>query len=1142
MSADSHIHDFLFAQALPLARLEDDWKLLGSLLDDCLMREIGPEMFSKVEKIRSLAHCASDLAANHDLEASKFLAQKMKEELTALPIEESVPITRAFSQFLMLTGQAETHHSVRTSRVEGTLAKTCDEVFATLISQGTTPDQLYEAVCKQNVEIVLTAHPTQVNRRTLQYKHQRIANLLAQNDRADLTLEERDHVIADIVREITALWQTDELRRRKPTPVDEARGGLHIVEQSLWAAMPMYLRRVNAALKKHTGRDLPIHARPLTFGSWMGGDRDGNPNVTAKVTKDVACLARWMAADLYLREVDVLRFELSMGHANEQVWFMAQEITAHQRLHEEQHGSRSQRHSVAGDLATPSVLPPRPIATRSGSGTSSFSMEAPPPRPTFEEVQALPTMPAVAPYLSDGALLKDVGSPPSGAPWSPPKTPPLLSPEATHHPFHSATVEGTSLASSPTNSQGDPQMRHVFSFGDIPSRASEGPTPKPLHKSTSATKMDGKPPRASSPSPPKISTTRGGPSTSGPGAGAKPPETPLRSGKPARPARWHKSSIDALLHPRHAGATPYRIVLGDVRQKLLNTRKRMEDILAGLEPNEDDEWLETTESLADPLLACYWSLWECGGGIVADGRLLDLLRRVYCFGPSLMKMDLRQESTRHSDALDALTEYLEMGSYSSWPEEQKIEWLSKELDSRRPLVPGTMPMSAEVREVFATFRVAATLGSTSLGAYVISMARSASDVLAVELLKREACLAVAGEKGQEPKASQLGMRVVPLFETLADLQAAGPTMRTLLAVPWYRKYLREAHEDQQEVMLGYSDSGKDAGRLAANWALFGAQEDLVQVCKDHGVELTLFHGRGGTVGRGGGPMYLAIQSQPPGSVTGSLRLTEQGEMIQAKFGIPAVAQRQLEIYTTAVLLATKSPPKPARLPEWRAIMDELSTISCRDYRSIVHETPHFVSYFNNATPVAELGFLNISSRPTRRKQGGGVETLRAIPWIFAWTQTRMVLPSWLGIGEALQQLLAQGKREELKAMYEEWPFFQSTMDLIEMILAKADMRIAAMYDSVLVSAPEEVALGQMLRAKFMSTVDAVLEVTGHQALCQNNQMLRRLIEMRNPFIGPLNVLQVEILRRLRLDSENLMLRDALMLTINGLASGMRNTG
>ncbi|KAK7838958.1 phosphoenolpyruvate carboxylase 4 [Quercus suber] len=414
----------------------------------------------------------------------------------------------------------------------------------------------------------------------------------------------------------------------------------------------------------------------------------------------------------------------------------------------------------------------------------------------------------------------------------------------------------------------------------------------------------------------------------------------------------------------------------------------------------------------------------------------------------------------------------------------------------------------------------------------------ASDVLAVELLQKDARLAVSGELGRPCPGGTL--RVVPLFETVKDLRAAGLVIRKLLSIDWYREHIIKNHNGHQEVMVGYSDSGKDAGRFTAAWELYKAQEDVVAACNEYGIKVTLFHGRGGSIGRGGGPTYLAIQSQPPGSVMGSLRSTEQGEMVQAKFGLPQTAVRQLEIYTTAVLLATLRPPQPPREEKWRNLMEEMSEISCQNYRSVVYENPEFLAYFHEATPQAELGFLNIGSRPTRRKSSTGIGHLRAIPWVFAWTQTRFVLPAWLGVGAGLQGVCEKGHTDDLKAMYKEWPFFQSTIDLIEMVLGKADIPIAKHYDEVLVLESRQ-ELGSKLRRELLAAGKYVLVISGHEKLSENNRILRRLIESRLPYLNPINMLQVEILKRLRCDDANHKLRDALLITINGIAAGMRNT-
>ncbi|KAI5424525.1 Phosphoenolpyruvate carboxylase 4 [Lathyrus oleraceus] len=373
-----------------------------------------------------------------------------------------------------------------------------------------------------------------------------------------------------------------------------------------------------------------------------------------------------------------------------------------------------------------------------------------------------------------------------------------------------------------------------------------------------------------------------------------------------------KSGFQKLLEPQLPqlpGIAPYRVVLGNVKDKLERSRRRLELLLEDVACDYDPlDYYETADQLLEPLLLCYESLQSYGSGVLADGRLADLIRRVATFGMVLMKLDLRQESGRHADTLDAITTYLDMGTYSEWDEEKKLDFLTRELKGKRPLVPVSIEVPADVKEVLDTFQIAAELGSDSLGAYVISMASSASDVLAVELLQKDARLAATGELGRACPGGTL--RVVPLFETVKDLREAGSVIRKLLSIDWYHEHVIKNHNGHQEVMVGYSDSGKDAGRFTAAWELYKAQEDVVAACNDYGIKVTLFHGRGGSIGRGGGPTYLAIQSQPPGSVMGTLRSTEQGEMVEAKFGLPQIAVRQLEIYTTAVLLATLRPPLP----------------------------------------------------------------------------------------------------------------------------------------------------------------------------------------------------------------------------------------
>jgi phosphoenolpyruvate carboxylase len=499
--------------------------------------------------------------------------------------------------------------------------------------------------------------------------------------------------------------------------------------------------------------------------------------------------------------------------------------------------------------------------------------------------------------------------------------------------------------------------------------------------------------------------------------------------------------------------------------------------------------------------------------------------------------------------LDAITRYLDIGSYKDWSEEQRQEWLLSELRGKRPLFGPDLPTTEEVSDVLDTFRVIAELPSDCFGAYVISMATAPSDVLAVELLQRE-CHVPAP------------LRVVPLFEKLADLESAPAALSRLFSIDWYLNHIN----GKQEVMIGYSDSGKDAGRLSAAWQMFKAQEDLVKVAKHYGVRLTMFHGRGGTVGRGGGPTHLAILSQPPDTINGSLRVTVQGEVIEQSFGEEHLCFRTLQRFTAATLEHGMHPPIAPK-PEWRDLMDTMAVAATEEYRSIVFKSPRFVEYFRTATPEMEYGRMNIGSRPSKRKPSGGIESLRAIPWIFAWTQTRFHLPVWLGLGGALKQVLEadQGNMSTLSRMYDQWPFFRVTIDLVEMVFAKGDPRIAELYDTLLVK-EELQPFGEELRRKYNETKNLLLKIARHTDILQGNPTLKQRLRLREPYITALNVQQANTLKKMR-EQRSLRqpespkptktselvtlnpttefapgLEDTVILTMKGIAAGIQNTG
>ncbi|MGE8362538.1 phosphoenolpyruvate carboxylase [Pseudomonas sp.] len=873
------------------ARLREDVHQLGELLGNTISAQHGEEFLAKIERIRKGAKAAR--------RGSEEGAEQLAATLDGLDDDELLPVARAFNQFLNLANIAEQYHRIRRrspDEPEPFESRVLPELLQRLLAGGHQPEALARQVGRLEVELVLTAHPTEVARRTLIQKYDAMAAQLATQDHSDLSEAERGEVAERLQRLIAEAWHTEEIRRSRPSPVDEAKWGFAVIEHSLWQAVPSVLRKADKALHQATGLRLPLEAAPIRFASWMGGDRDGNPNVTAAVTREVLLLARWMAADLYLRDVDSLAAELSMQQASPEL--------------------RAQ----AGD-----------------------------------------------------------------------------------------------------------------------------------------------------------------------------------------------------------SAEPYRHVLKQLRERLRATRAWAHEALHG-HPAASPAVLQDNRDLMAPLELCFQSLHACGMGVIADGPLLDCLRRAATFGLFLVRLDVRQDSTRHAAALSEITDYLGLGNYAEWDEDTRLAFLLTELESRRPLLPGHFKPSGDTAEVLATCREVAAAPAASLGSYVISMAGAASDVLAVQLLLKEAGL-------QRP------MRVVPLFETLADLDNAGMVIDRLLRLHGYPARLH----GPQEVMIGYSDSAKDAGTTAAAWAQYRAQETLVKICAEHQVELLLFHGRGGTVGRGGGPAHAAILSQPPGSVVGRFRTTEQGEMIRFKFGLPDIAEQNLNLYLAAVLEATLLPP-PTPEPAWRELMDKLAADGVTAYRSVVREHPQFVEYFRQATPEQELGRLPLGSRPAKRREGG-VESLRAIPWIFAWTQTRLMLPAWLGWDHALASALQRGEGPLLGQMREHWPFFRTRIDMLEMVLAKADGAIARLYDERLVT-PELRPLGAHLRDLLSQACVAVQGLTGQTQLLAHSPETLESISVRNTYLDPLHLLQAELLARSRQreNEADSPLQQALLVSVAGIAAGLRNTG
>lgn len=867
--------------------------MLGTLLGDAIKRATGDETFDLVEKVRTLSKAAQkgDKKAHSDL-------LKLIENLSD---EQLLPVARAFNQFLNLVNTSAEYYGISPHGEAASSPKKMTELFDTLKAHKLPNSQISQAINDLSIELVLTAHPTEINRRTMINTYADINTCLSQLDHDDLADYEVDRIMRRLRQLVCQVWYTDEIRKQRPTPLDEAKWGLSVIEDSLWDGVPSFLREFNDQLVTAFNEQLPVEQVPVKFTSWMGGDRDGNPNVTAKITERVMLQARLKATELFLTDIQILVRELSMTECS----------------------------------------------------------------------------PAV---------------------------------------------------------------------------------------------------------------------------------------------------IDLLDEPNKNASEPYRVVMKQLRSRLVKTHEYIISQINNEQVIAPSDILVNNQQLWQPLYICYQSLIENGMSTIAHGPLLDTLRRIKSFGLQLVRLDIRQDSSVHTEALDALTCELSLGHYAQWSEQEKQTFLLAELQSKRPLLPHNWQPNDKVKEVLDTCRVISKAGEESIASYVISMAKAPSDILAVYLLlKIVNC--------------QKNVPVVPLFETLDDLNNAESVMQCLLDIPWYRQKI----DNKQMVMIGYSDSAKDAGTLAASWAQYRSQEALVALFAKHDINLTLFHGRGGSIGRGGAPAHAALLSQPPGSLKGGLRVTEQGEMIRFKLGLPEVALSSLMLYASAILQANLLPP-PEPKPAWRDIMDSMSAVSCDCYRKYVRHHTQFVDYFRAVTPEVELGRLPLGSRPQKRRVGGGIESLRAIPWVFAWTQNRLMMPSWLGAGSALKQAIEQGHESLLKEMYHNWPFFNARLGMLEMVYAKADPAIHHYYEQRLVDSSMW-PLGDELRQLLEQDIDTVLKITDDVSLMADLPWIAESVALRNTYIEPLNLLQVELLNRSRAQGgENTTVEQGLMITISGIAAGMRNSG
>ena len=578
---------------------------------------------------------------------------------------------------------------------------------------------------------------------------------------------------------------------------------------------------------------------------------------------------------------------------------------------------------------------------------------------------------------------------------------------------------------------------------------------------------------------------------------------------------------------RKVGTTyePYRVFLRPLRDKMRLTHRAIEQHLTKNKPLDKKKLLLSREDILKPLRVVRESLEQNQNENLASGELLDLMRRAKCFGINLARLDIRQESSRHSQLIVELVNKKFKKNYLKFNEEQKINFLKSAITSKKNMINNFTFRNKENKEVWSTFKVLSEEPSECLGAYVISMTTSASDILSISFLQKEAKI-------------KDKLRVVPLFETLDDLINAKSIMNNLFSKSWYRKLIK----NKQEVMIGYSDSSKDAGKICASWHQYKAQEEIVNLAKKYKIDVTFFHGRGGSAGRGGGPIQATLRSQPPNSVNGKIRITDQGEVIQQKYGYEPLAKYNLCSYIGAVAEATLNPP-PKPKDKWRSLIEKMSDISKSSYRKNINQSTEFIKYFKTVTPHRALGKLSIGSRPSKRKNVDNIKSLRAIPWVFAWTQIRLMLPAWLGSAEALRYSHIKKFRSTLYDMEKNWPFFNSMLDMLDMVISKADPDISKIYEEYLAD-DELKRVGKKLRFQFDVIKKLNKKITPKEIIKLRKQF-RTSVIVRNIYSEVLNIIQPIVISKLKKSKtikDKKYLNDALMTSIAGISAAMKNTG
>jgi phosphoenolpyruvate carboxylase len=918
--------------------LAHDVSFLGRILGDVLREQGGSDLFDAVEGLRQ----ACRHRRHHACEAARL---EIEARVASMGDNQMGQVVRAFTVYFHLINMAEENHRLRrlVARESSNYPAPRPESIRAgvrAMARGNVPAAEVHALLQGlRIQPVFTAHPTEARRMTLLRHLRRIAELVSAVGRDAAGTSEWRDVTRRLYAEVTNLWQTDELRERQQTVLDEVRNGLYYFDSSVFEVTARVYRDMQEALSEWYPDLAGEQYDLLTFGSWMGGDRDGNPNVTPAATEETMRLHKALVLSKY--------------------------VTATGRL--------SGLLTAASELA--GVSPELLASLQAGAG-----------------------------------------------------------------------------------SHDDPR-------GD------------------------------------------GG--------------------------EWL---------PRE----PYRAKLQCMQRRLMASYQQNGLQWGGLDASVGPPSIPayaTPAQFLDDLYLVQSSLRANGGKRLANDALQDLIWQVRAFGFHLARLDIRQHRDQHLQVLDELVPPSSDGAvFSTWDEAEKIQVLTTSLsdDTPPPDLAGLSQPASETMEVFSVIgRMQSELGSEAIDTYIVSFTRGASDILAVLYLAW-----VAGLFDPARKRSQL--RAVPLFETGQDLEAAPEVMRNLYHNPVYRLQL-EAWGAQQEIMLGYSDSDKDVGYLTSNWWLYRAQQQLTVEARQAGVDPTFFHGRGGAIGRGGGPLQRAILGQPAGTIQGRLKVTEQGEVLFSRYANPGIAHRHLEQMVNAVL--TSSIPREDhgdREHEWEDVASRLSQAASKTYGDLVNGDPDFLYFFEEGTPLRSILRLRIASRPAQRRSGDlKLEDLRAIPWVFAWTQSRYGLPGWYGLGTALYAAIESGQGAELREMYRDWPFFRWLIDAAQISLGKADLGIAQIYANLVPDAEIRGRLEGLLNAEFRRTCEGVNAVIGQQRLLDSWPVLQRSIELRNPYVDPMSYIQARAIQEVRHEQDEQraqLLRSVIDRSVAGIAAGLQNTG